>query len=251
VVDANALRGDGLAIVVSKDGGETKRWLPFARYCTAPSPRVLQPGEAIYESVFISAGTGGWLVSEPGTYTVYAVTDDEAGGGALSKPLRIVVDRPAGNDAERLAGDVFTKEVAHTLAFGGSRVLTGANETLQQVAEQLPDSRAAVHANSVLGAPMISDGKVLVMDVDGNEAAEIVPASPEAGRELLAAALGDFDRAADSLGHIEVTEQTKRLARAMDDAGDTSAKEDLLNSSADALARRGVLPGVVEALRRQ
>ena len=146
---------------------------------------------------------------------------------------------------------MFTKEVAHTLAFGGSRVLTGANETLQQVAEQLPDSRAAVHANSVLGAPMMSDGKVLVTDEDGNEAAEIVAASPEEGRELLAAALGDFDRAADSLGHIAVTEQTKRYARALDDAGDTSAKEALLSSAADALARRGVLPGVVEALRNE
>ena len=96
VIDANALRGDGLAIVVSKDGGETKRWLPFARYCMAPAPQVLQPGDAIYESVFLSAGTGGWLVSEPGTYTVYAVTESEAGAGALSKPLKIVVERPTG-----------------------------------------------------------------------------------------------------------------------------------------------------------
>ncbi len=165
--------------------------------------------------------------------------------------MKIVVERPTDDDAERLADDVFTKEVAHTLAFGGSRVLTGANETLQQVAEQLPESRAAVHANSVLGAPMMSDGKVLVTDEDGNEAAEIVAASPEEGRELLAAALGDFDRAADSLGHIAVTEQTKRYAKALDDAGDTSAKEALLSSAADALARRGVLPGVVEALRNE
>ena len=251
VIDANTLRGDGLAIVASKDGGETKRWLPFARYCMAPAPQVLQPGEAIYESVFLSAGTGGWLVSEPGTYTICAAMESEGGAGALSKPLKIVVERPADNDAERLAGDVFTKEVAHTLAFGGSRVLTGANETLQQVADQLPESRAAVHANSVLGAPMMSDGKVLVTDDDGNEAAEVVAASPEEGRELLAAALGDFDRAADSLGHIAVTEQTKRYAKALDDAGDTAAKEALLNSSADALARRGVLPGVVEALRNE
>ncbi len=67
VVDSNALRGDDLAVVVAKDGGEAKRWLPFARYCTAPAPRVLQPGEAMYDSIFLSAGTGGWLVSEPGT----------------------------------------------------------------------------------------------------------------------------------------------------------------------------------------
>jgi hypothetical protein len=251
VVDDNVLQGDGLAIVVSKDGGEAKRWLPFARYCTAPAPRVLQPGEAMYSSIFLSAGTGGWLVSDPGTYKVYAATEAKSGAALLSKPLNIVVDRPASSEAERLAGDVFTKEVAHSLAFGGSRVLAGANDTLQQVAEQLPESRAAVHANAVLGTPMTTDGKVLVLDGDGNEVVEVVEAAPDAAREKLAAALGDFDRAADSLGHIEVTQQTKRLAAVLEGEGDTSARSDLLNTSADALARRGVLPGVVEALRQQ
>lgn len=251
VVDANVLQGDGLAIMVARDGDEAKRWLPFARYCTSPAPRVLQPGEAMYSSIFLSAGTGGWLVSDPGTYTVYAATEAEPGAAVLSKPLRIVVDRAAGSDAERLAGDMFTKEVAHSLAFGGSRVLIGANETLQQVAEQLPESRAAVHANAVLGAPMATDGKVLVVNDDGNERVEVVAASPDEARRLLAASLGDFDRAADALGHIAVTEQTRRLAAVMEDAGDTSARTDLLSTSADALARRGVLPGVVEALRQQ
>ena len=249
VVDANVLQGDGLAIVVARDGGEARRWLPFARYCTAPEPRVLQPGEAMYSSIFLSAGTGGWLISEPGTYTVYAATEIEPGAAALSKPLRISVDRATDSGAERLAGDVFDKEVAHALAFGGSRVLTGANETLQQVAEQLPESRAAVHANAVLGAPMATDGKVLVVDDDGNEEVEVVAASPDQARRLLTASLGDFDRAADALGHIEVTERTRLLAEVMEDAGDTSARTDLLTTSADALARRGVLPGVVEALR--
>ena len=251
VVDANALQGDGLAIVVAKDGGETKRWLPFARYCMAPAPQVLQPGDAIYESVFLSAGTGGWLVSEPGTYTVYAVTESEAGAGALSKPLKIVVERPTGTEAERLADDVFTKEVAHTLAFGGSRVLTGANETLQQVAEQLPESRAAVHANSVLGAPMVSDGKVLVTDEDGNEAAEIVAGVTGGGT-------GAARRSARRL------RPCRRLARAhRGDGADEALREgagrrgrhlgegSAASSAADALARRGVLPGVVEALRNE
>ena len=251
VVDACALQGDDMAIVVAKEGGEAKRWLPFARYCTAPSPRVLQPGEAMYSSIFLSAGTGGWLISDPGTYTVYAATEAESGAVVLSKPLRIVVDRAADDDAERLAGDVFTQEVAHSLAFGGSRVLAGANETLQQVAEQLPQSRAAVHANAVLGAPMATDGKVLAVNDDGTERVDVVAAEPEEARRLLSASLGDFDRAADALGHIAVTEQTRRLAAVMQDEGDTSARTDLLSTSADALARRGVLPGVVEALRHQ
>lgn len=251
VVDGNALKDDGLAIVVAKDGGDSKRWLPFARYCTAPSPAMLQPGEAIYQSLFLSAGTGGWLISDPGTYTVYAATDMGQGSAALSRPLTIVVDRPSGSEAERLAGDVFTKEVAHTLAFGGSRVLEGANETLQQVAERLPESRVAVQANAVLGTPMAADGKVLTITAEGEEIVEVVPGAPGEARELLSAALGDFDRAADSLGHIAVAEQTKRLAAVMAVEGDTSARADLLRGSADALARRGVLPGVVEALRQQ
>lgn len=251
VVDGNALKDDGLAIVVAKDGGDSKRWLPFARYCMAPSPTVLQPGEAMYSSLFLSAGTGGWLISDPGTYTVYAATDTGEGSAALSRPLTIVVDRPSGSEAERLAGDVFTKEVAHTLAFGGSRVLEGANETLQRVAERLPGSRAAVHATALLGAPMAADGKVLTVTAEGEETVEVMPGSPGEARELLSAALGDFDMAADSLGHIAVTEQTKRLADVMAVEGATSARADLLRGSADALARRGVLPGVVEALRQQ
>ena len=63
VIDANTLRSDGLAIVVAKDGGETKRWLPFARYCMAPAPQVLQPGDAILRTSRCSCRQGpavGW-----------------------------------------------------------------------------------------------------------------------------------------------------------------------------------------------
>jgi hypothetical protein len=249
IVDANALKGDGLAIVVAKKDGDAKRWLPLARYCTAPSPMVLQPTEAIYGSIFLSAGTGGWLISDPGMYTVYAATETGAGSAALSRPLTIVVDPPWGPESERLASDVFTKGVAHALAFGGSRVLEGANEILKQVAEQLPQSKAAVHATAVLGTPMAADGKVLTVTGNGKETVKVVPAAPSQARELLSAALRDFDMAADSLGHITITEQTRRLGDLIAAEGDTSGRDELLNQSADALARRGVLPGVVETLR--
>lgn len=249
VVDAHALQGDGLSVVVAREGGEARRWIPFATYCTAPEPRVLQPGEAIYTSLFVSAGAGGWLVSEPGTYTLYAATEALPGSGTLSRPLTIVVGRPTSEASERLADDVFTRDVAHVLAFGGSRVMESANDTLREVAEQLPESRAAVHANAALGAPMAGDGKVLVVDESGERSIEVVPAAPEEAQERLSASLGDFDRAADALGHIAVTDQTRRLASVLEETGDTEARDDLLTQSADALARRGVLPGVVEELR--
>lgn len=249
VVDAHALQGDGLSVVVAREGGEAKQWRPFATYCAAPEPKVLQPGEATYTSLFVSAGAGGWLVSDPGTYTLYAATEAVPGNGTLSRPLRIVVGRPTSDASERLADDVFTQDVAHVLAFGGSRVLESANDTLREVAAQLPESRAAVHANAALGAPMAADGKVLVVDDSGREAVEVVPAEPEEAQQLLSASLDHFDRAADALGHITVTEQTLRLASVLEESGDTSGSSDLLHESADALERRGVLPGVVQELR--
>ena len=249
-VDANALDNDGLAVVVAHDGGSTKRWLPLARRCQAPAPRVLQPGEAIYRSLFLSAGTGGWLVSDPGSYTIYAASDLGDENAVFSRPLDIVVDRPASREAERLAGDVFSKDVAHTLAFGGSRVLGTANETLRRVAERLPRSRAAVHATAALGTPMAADGKILTLTAEGKEAVEVRSAAPAQARDLLSAALGDIDGAADSLGHIAVTEQTRRLADVMAVHGDTATRANLLDQTADVLARRGVLPVVVDALRQ-
>ena len=150
-----------------------------------------------------------------------------------------------------MAGQVFTQDVAHTLAFGGSRVLDAANSTLREVAEQLPGSQAAVHATAVLGTPMASDGKVLVMDQDGRERVAVIPSSPSEAQQLLSAALGDINRAADTLGHIGVTEQTRQLAAVLDTEGDTTASAALLDRTADALEQRGVLPGVISALRQR
>lgn len=145
---------------------------------------------------------------------------------------------------------MFTKEVAHTLAFGDARQLHRANEALRQVVERLPESRAAAHAAVALGTPMARDGKVLEVDRNRSEVVDVVTASPTEARELLSAALGDFDRAADSLGHIAIAQQTHQLAAVLAADGATSARDDLLQSLADALARRGVLPGVA-ALRQR
>ena len=250
-IDANVLRDDALALVVAKEGGTARRWLPFARYCAAPEPTVLKPGEALYSSVFLSAGTGGWLISDPGAYQVFAAADLGEGRAALSAPLRLEVAPPADATAERLAGQVFTQDVAHTLAFGGSRVLDTANSALREVAEQLPGSQAAVHANAVLGTPMASDGKVLVVDQDGLERVAVIPSSPSEAQHLLSAALGDINRAADTLGHIGVAEQTTQLAAVLEMEGDATASAAVLDRSADALEQRGVLPAVVSALRQQ
>jgi len=249
-IDANALAGNGVAIVVQKEGAPPRRWLPFKGICAAPQPKVLQPGEAIYAPVFLSASTSGWLVSDPGTYRIYAAA--QAGGSmALSRPLQITVDRPASSEAEQLAGDVFTRQVAHTLAFGGSRVLTGANDTLREVIERLPSSRLATHARAALGAPMAEAGKVLVLAPSGEgETIALHSARPQEASTLLGESLGDFSAAADSLGHIGVTSYARKLATALGEEGNTEAQQAFVSNAADTLASRGVLPEVVHDLQQ-
>lgn len=250
VVDRRVLESAGVAIVVVREDGQARRWRPYARHLTAPAPTVLQPGEAVYHSVFLSAGAGGWLIDEPGGYQVLAAADTGSGNVALSRPLRVVVQRPATREADKLADDVFTSEVAQTLAFGGTRVLHRANQTLRRVTEELPESKAAVHASAALGTPMTSEGKVLNLGADGREVVELASAAPEGARELLSCALRDLDAAADSLGHVAVTEQTKRLADVLAADGDSSVRRGLLARSAEVLTKRKVAPRVVEALRQ-
>jgi hypothetical protein len=250
IVDVNALTGDGVAIIVQKNGSPPQRWTPFSRRCAAPQPKVLEPGEAIYAPAFLSASTSGWLISEPGSYRIYAAAQTGS-GMALSRPLQITVGRPASPAAERLAGDVFTRPVAHTLAFGGSRVLAEANDTLRDVVSELPGSRLAVHARAALGAPLATDGKVLELTTDGAaERVSVQSARPQEASALLSEAMQDFPAAADSLGHIGVTSYARKLAGALAADGNTQAQQQFLSDSAATLERRGVLPEVVQALRQ-
>jgi hypothetical protein len=150
-----------------------------------------------------------------------------------------------------MAGDVFTRQVAHTLAFGGSRVLTGANDTLREVIERLPSSRLATHARAALGAPLAEAGKVLVLASDGEgETIALRDARPQEASTLLGESLGDFSAAADSLGHIGVTSYARKLAAALREEGNTGAQQAFVSNAADTLERRGVLPDVVQDLQR-
>jgi hypothetical protein len=61
---------DNLTIIVKKQGQPAKSFLPYARYCRKPGQSVLRTGRALYASLFVAAGRGGWHLSEPGNYQV-------------------------------------------------------------------------------------------------------------------------------------------------------------------------------------
>jgi hypothetical protein len=200
LVEDHALSADELLVIIKKSDKPARQLVPFARYFRRSEKRVLNPGESLYESVFVSAGRNGWDLAEPGNYTVQAALQmpDE---DLVSNPLKLRVGPPASYEEQLLAQDVFTDEVGRILAFGGSRYLEKGNEVLRAVAEKLPHRRLALHARRALGNALMRDHKLLVRDQ--KQPIKHERAQPREARQLLnAALLEQMEAALETFGHI-------------------------------------------------
>ncbi|WP_328870446.1 hypothetical protein OHT76_10230 [Streptomyces sp. NBC_00287] len=257
VVDRNALLGDRLTVIISADGREARQWVPYARHCYLDDPYVLKPGEALYAPLFLSAGLNGFDLAEPGRYRIHAMLNTGPGGEILSGPLSIDVRPPRSREEELLAPDVYTDEVGRVLALGGSRgrtpALDRANDVLREAMERLPDSALAVHAAAALSRTATVPGRILVEDPDqpaNREFRAVVP-DPERALPLIEKAYGDPGAAADTLGHIGLTQQVEQVAVALAAGGEGSTQEAvrLTTDLADTLDARNVLPSVVQSVR--
>lgn len=254
IIDAATLALDGDMTVVIKKGREPARQLlPLARYCRAPQPKVLMPGESIYAPLVLSVGGNGWDIASPGTYDVHVALELPTGEDILSNGLRLRVTPPRGYDEEYLADDYFSDEVGRTLAFGGTEYFDGAKATLQEVAQRLPDRRAAVHAKLALARPLTINYKQL----GGPDMAQaptrinVRPAQPDEAQKLLTDAVTAHpEQAVETLGHICFKETVDQLSSWLAKEGDTEEasrqQQVLLETLSNRVVRgRPVLPSVL------
>jgi hypothetical protein len=161
MVDAAALEdADAVAVTIVSGSGAARRLRPFVQRCYFPHPRVLEPGASLKSSYFVSAGTEGWYLAEPGGYTLYAEACTPE-GTATAEPLRVRVAHPRSWDEETLAADYFTKDVGRALALGGTHAMTSAIAALRETIERAPNSAAARHAAIALARPLMSNRRVL------------------------------------------------------------------------------------------
>jgi hypothetical protein len=157
---------DHMTIVIKKDGQEARQFLPHVQYCWQSRMRALNPGEVIQEGFLLSADRTGWLISEPGWYTIQVVLHRE-NEDIVSAPVRIRVEPPRDSYKEELlAQDLFSENVGRVLRFDGSRVLERSNDVLREVVEQLPDRCIALHAQLALGNAAAHPYKELVLPED-------------------------------------------------------------------------------------
>lgn len=250
---------DGMTVVVKRQGAEARQALSYAHLCLKSKKVVLAPGESMYGTVPVSAGLGGWNIDQPGRYLMQAAVhlDEE---DVVSNRLVISVDPPEARSEEKLAQDFFTDEVGRVLTFGGTQLLTSANDTLQEVAGQLKGRAPARHALVALGRPYTIDYKLIVPDVgeslmaavdgapDGGPTARIKvqPADPKRAEAYLGnALLNEPDAAAETLGHIRYKREVDRFADTMAQQGDVASAADALATLQKTLEVRHVKPSVV------
>ncbi len=240
--------GKHISLLVAKKGAPAKLWSPFMTRCHESHWKALAPGKSIYGEQFVAATTSGWLIDEPGLYTVQAAVD-MGHEVVVSNVLEIIVGTPGSVAEEKLAPDWFTEDVARVLAFQGAPALAAATDTVREVAEQASGTAAAIHAAVSLSSPMLRNFKVL-SDSDTPKL-EAMSADVETAASIQSKALLDApDTAAQTLGHIDYFATLETLAGALKDAGDTKKASKVMKASVAMMQDRGVLDSVIAKAQR-
>jgi len=218
LVPENVLKSlDHVTAVVKRDGDPAQQYAPYAHYCYDANKIALKPGECVSDSLFISAGTTGWSISEPGYYTIQLALDNGA-EEIVSNVMRIRVAIPNDRDEERIAQDYFSDHVGRIMAFDGSTFLTKGNGILQSVVDRLPQCNAAIHCAVPLALTMGKETQALSYDENGPKLT-MTNADLGAATASLAPLMGDSTRAIATLGAIDYDYYVARLGNMLTQAG--------------------------------
>lgn len=250
-----------MTVIVTRGNEPARRWQPYAHECWKTRSAVLDGGDSIYESLFLSAGHGGWLISEPGLYRVQVCLRIN-GEDVVSEPVTLRVSPPRNYDEEHIAQDLFTDDVGRVLAFDGSQFLAPANNALGELVERFPETRAAIHARVALGLPRARPfklyeppGQARAVGVARNQARiQVRPADADAARTLASALGTNLDaakNAAQALGHVDYRYYAEQHADLLEKQGDKRECQEARQLLYETLVDRRVLGRVVEEVRRK
>lgn len=213
--------GDRLTLLIQREGQPVRVLLPYKRVFMAP--RTLAVGQPVARSLFVSAGSNGWLLDEPGSYTIQArlrLGEQDV----VSRPLQVRIETPRNASQERIAADYFTDQVGRILALQASRVpsLADGRRVLERFEEEpeLQGLRAALHARYALYKPLATRFKRLEAageSAQGDETASkwIVrgdPAEPERAEARLNEIMYD-PTALEGFGYGQFIERSSWFAR--------------------------------------
>lgn len=243
---------ENLTIVVRKRHKSPMVFDPFVKSVRQPKKKVLMPGEAVYASHFISVGSHGWMVAEPGYYQVRACLHFPK-EDVLSEPLRIRVTPPRNWDEEYVAQDFFDGDVARVLTFDGSKTLSKANAVLEETMQKCPKRNVALHAQVALKMPYVMHYKQM-QESGGRYHVQQQPMDEDAVLELkqsLGNTTEDACNSSQILSNIDFFYYAERLAAALTQVGQREQAAELLQRLDGAGKKRKVLRSVRRSVREK
>ena len=209
-----------MTIIITRNQSETKQYRSYAHPCYAQESITLQPGKSLYSSIFLSAGSLGWYLTDPGSYEVTVALaierEDTDEKEIVSASFSLIVLRPniqRRREEERFAQDFFSDDVGRILAFQGSLLLNSGNDILQELTGRFPQVNAVTHAQVALAAPKLKDFKT--MDFSNQQPKIRVKKAEleEASQELKKVLLARGTESADTLGHICFKQISDKLSQ--------------------------------------
>lgn len=225
-----------MGIRVSRNGAPAKVFKPYATPCHRDEPKVtLAVGESLRDTHFLSAGKFGWAISEPGIYEVSITIDMHGEDGKISsEPLTLMVKEPAKQNAreqEKLAADYFTDHVGRTLAMGGTKVLTNANDVLAEVETRLSGTQVAQQAALTRNLPNIRKFKTLQVNADGTKTIKEDTVDDQAINNVKEVLVNQNAIAKANLGKQVVSKLCKKVAEDLKASGDDQGAKQVADAS--------------------
>jgi hypothetical protein len=238
-----------MTLWVRRNGGAAVRHAPYSKPCLGTETVELAPGASLYGTVFLSAGVNGWQIAEPGRYGISVALSLGEGQVVSSNELALNVLTPTQAvraEQERLAQDYFNNAVGRTLAFGGSKVRTKANDVLKEVSERFADRAAAQHAAVALNLPSAGEYKLVEVDASGQSKIHLHKADAAAVEAVKKVLVANAEKAIATLGHIAFRQKVDELSRKTAAAGDAATAKAAQTALLATLEKRGVkLPAAV------
>ncbi|TVR65050.1 MAG: hypothetical protein EA422_05105 [Gemmatimonadales bacterium] len=249
-----------VSVEVQKPSGQIVHHDPLLCELGPAETRTLQPEgsepgtDRFSQTVSLAFGKGGFTFAEPGEYRIRATYHDPMGVNFPSAVHSLRVGNPAGREEDRMASDVFSREVGLAIYLDGSNApaLKGAMDVLREVADRFKDSLAGVHA-ALTVAKAESRSHFRLGEEEKGERPRLTLSHAPDPEEVLkvtqqaARLLGRLDVPAVNLLHHELVRDRALALVAAGRAGD-GRKE--VRSLKRTLQKRGVNAPVLEEIER-
>ena len=232
-------------LAVTNPSGVRRPFIPIFHTRMRVENVVLEPGNALYQSVKLAIGQLGCPFKQPGPYRIeasYVNTD----GGTAAGIMQLWVKPPANYDDWPTVKELFEAHVGRVLTIGGSRLMEDVKERLCWVSKQVGKAHPIQHhvANTIC-LPLARPYKVLGR---GKSSIKVLEGDPEQVRRTLEPSVHDPE-AANTVGHIEfrrvVDIYTECAVETRKRTAARKAQENLLRL----FEQRSVIPSVIDGIK--